>query len=137
MPQVVPMLLVMGGSALGGLGRYLVTIALDGSGFRTGGLPVGVFAVNLLGSFTIALVAALWADRRWVELFVLVGVLGGFTTFSYFSKHTLELLRGGAPGLALGYAGLQVLLCLSAAWLGWLLGAGLTAPVELGDTPPG
>jgi CrcB protein len=46
--------------------------------------------------------------------------MGGFTTFSSFSKQTIDLLRQGFLGPALGYAALSMLLCLFAAWLGVL-----------------
>jgi fluoride exporter len=57
------------------------------------------------------------------RLFVMVGICGGFTTFSSFSLQTLDLLRGGAWLRALLNIGLSVLLCLAAVAVGHLLGA--------------
>jgi CrcB protein len=114
------------GGAIGSAGRYWlsewVAKAVDG------GFPWGTLTVNLLGSLVIGLVAALVAppgriavEPHWVA-FVTVGLCGGFTTFSAFSLQTLMLLRQGAVLQAGLNAMLSVLLCLSAAWLGWTLG---------------
>jgi len=87
------------------------------------GLPVGTWLVNVVGSLVFGFVAALYADREWVRLFVLVGLLGGFTTFSSFSNETLGLLQAGKHGPALAYILLSVLVCVLAAWAGLTLGA--------------
>ena len=79
--------------------------------------------VNVLGSLVFGYIAALYADREWVRLFVLVGVLGGFTTFSSFSNETLGLLQDGKSGTALVYIALSVLVCVGAAWAGLTLGS--------------
>jgi CrcB protein len=78
--------------------------------------------VNVSGSFLIGLLAGSDAARSWlvddVRVFLLVGILGGFTTFSSFSYDTLYLWReSGAPRAALNVA-LNVTLCLFAVWLG-------------------
>ena len=111
------------GGALGSVARYACSTAATrwlGAGF-----PYGTLFVNVAGSFAIGLLAALvsadgqrllGADAR---AFVIVGVLGGFTTFSSFSLETLELARGGALGAAGANVALSVVLCLSGAWLGF------------------
>ena len=90
------MLAVGCGSALGGMARYLVGLALKGvySGF-----PWATLAVNLVGSLVIGIVCGLY-NRTAVEpdnwfLFLAVGLCGGFTTFSTFSKEALAMLSGG------------------------------------------
>jgi fluoride exporter len=89
------------------------------------GFPWGTLLVNVAGSFVIGLLAALvtsdgrpalGADAR---AFVMIGVLGGFTTFSSFSLETLTLARNGALGAAAANAGLSMALCLGAVWLGF------------------
>ncbi len=62
---------------------------------------------------------------EWARLFVMVGVCGGFTTFSSFSLQTLDLMRGDAWSRALANVGLSVLLCLAA------VGAGHAAAAQL------
>jgi fluoride exporter len=116
------------GSALGGVARHWCsTLAAERLGTA---FPWGTLLVNVLGSFVIGLVAALTGpDGRLpvgaqARQFVMVGLCGGYTTFSAFSLQTLDLLRGGE----LGRAGLNVLgsvaLCLLAVWLGQLAGGG-------------
>ena len=115
-------LLVCFGGFLGTGCRY----ALGGWIARRYGetFPVGTLAVNVIGSFAIgAIYAATGPDSRFVvspdvRQFLMIGILGGFTTFSSFSLQTLALLREGELGAALANVGLSVLLCLLAAWAG-------------------
>lgn len=84
--------------------------------------PYGTFAVNLVGCFVIGLFSQL-AEGRGVftaeaRVFILVGVLGGFTTFSAFGNETLNLLRDGEKGLALLNIGAHLICGLAAVWLG-------------------
>jgi CrcB protein len=119
----MPYLWVALGGALGSVARY----AFSGRAVRWLGaeFPYGTLFVNVTGSFTIGLLAALVAsDGRPLlgadaRAFLLVGVLGGFTTFSSFSLETLNLARSGALGPAtLNVAG-SVVLCLAAVSLGF------------------
>ncbi len=113
------------GSALGGLARYwlvLATFPLFGPVF-----PWATVLINVLGSFGIGLFGALTMEGRWavpaeIRAFVMVGLCGGFTTFSAFSLQTLELLQKGRVELALANIGVSVLLCLGAVALGYWLG---------------
>ena len=59
------------------------------------------------------------------QTFLLIGILGGFTTFSAFSYDTMNLIRGGDIALALLNVGAQVLVGLSAVWLGSTLASGI------------
>lgn len=111
------------GGFLGASGRFLVS---EGVQSLTGArFPYGTLAVNVVGSFLLALLAVLMVRSGgstvgW-ELFLLTGVLGAFTTFSTFSHESLLLLR---DGLYWGFAGNvigNVVLCLLAA----LAGSGL------------
>jgi CrcB protein len=117
------------GGALGSVARYAcsgVAVRWLGAGF-----PYGTLFVNVTGSFTIGLLAALvTADGRPslgadARAFLLVGVLGGFTTFSSFSLETLNLARSGALAPAMLNVAGSVVLCLAAvsfgfATAGWL-----------------
>ena len=103
------LLLVMGGGAIGAGARHLTgraTTALFGPGF-----PVGTLAVNLLGGLLMGLLAGVLArtggGEAW-RLFLGVGVLGGFTTFSAFSLDAVTLAERGQLLLAGGYVALSV-----------------------------
>lgn len=91
------LLLVLLGGALGSVARYLVSTWMAG---RFGSaFPWGTFSVNVFGSLLIGLIATL-ADERGsigpqVRVFIVVGVLGGFTTFSSFSLESLRLAENG------------------------------------------
>ncbi len=81
--------IVMLGGAIGAAGRYHL------GGLFARGFPWGTLTVNLIGSFLIAIVAArLAAGDPW-RLFLAVGVLGGFTTFSAFTLETATLIDSG------------------------------------------
>ena len=86
--------------------------------------PYSTFAINVLGSFVIG-VAAVWSDNATVRYFVMVGICGGFTTFSTFSLDTLALIRLGAWQRAAVYVLLSVGLCLAATLAGALSAKGL------------
>jgi CrcB protein len=116
--------LVALGGALGSVLRWALTGAVQrwtGSAF-----PWGTFAVNAAGSLAIGLVAAVALERALVSpaarLFSIVGVLGGFTTFSAFSYETLALLRDGQWLAAAGYAGGSVAVGVLGAFAGYAIG---------------
>ena len=90
--------------------------------------PLGIFLINVSGSTVIGIVAGIVASGRWQvpyawRLFILVGVLGGFTTFSSFSLDTLALIREGHHWQALWNVGGQVGLSLLGVWLGYKVGS--------------
>ncbi len=115
--------------ALGTLARYYVTGLVQRHGKET--FPLGTLVVNVLGCFLIGLVMHLVRehDRFTPEtrVVLVVGLLGGFTTFSAFGYETLELFRGGAVRLAALNAGGNLLLGTAAVWLGAVAGRLLTA----------
>ncbi|MBR0260329.1 MAG: fluoride efflux transporter CrcB [Selenomonadaceae bacterium] len=87
------LLLVFIGGGLGAMSRFLLTTALAG---KLGNFPLGTLAANFFGSLIMGLVVGLLAGRfESVRLFVAVGFLGGFTTFSSFSAETLALIQNG------------------------------------------
>lgn len=115
------LLAIAGGGAIGALLRYGVALSLAG---RTG-FPWATLAVNVSGSLLFGFLA-IWLSERLplaVELraFLLVGVLGAFTTFSTFSWETLALLQEGGFARAGANLFANVVLCLAAAAAGmWL-----------------
>lgn len=110
------------GSALGGIARYWlsgVSAHLFGDAF-----PWGTIIINVVGSFVIGFFGTLTGpDGRLLvapahRQFVMVGLCGGFTTFSSFSLQTLALAQGGdLPRAGLNVV-LSVCLCLVSVWLG-------------------
>jgi CrcB protein len=115
------------GGALGSMARYACSAALVrwlGAGF-----PWWTLFVNVTGSVVIGLLAALvTADGRPLlggdaRAFLLVGLLGGFTTFSSFSLETLELARSTTLAAAAANVVLSVVLCLGGAWAGFAAAA--------------
>ena len=117
-------LLVVGtGGFLGSAARYALS-GLVHHGFPSIAFPVGTLAVNVLGCLIIGVLGGLLETRQLLgptqRLFLLIGVLGGFTTFSTFSYETLGLLHAAEFGKSLlnvlGHVGIG----LFAAWLGYL-----------------
>lgn len=113
-------LLVGMGGALGACARYGVGRLLG-----AGAWPSATFLVNILGGLLMGLLAGWLAARGGNEgarLFLGVGVLGGFTTFSAFSLEIMLLLEKGAVNLAFAYALLSVILSVAALFAGlWLM----------------
>lgn len=117
-------LLVFIGGGLGAVARYL----LQGGVYRVTGasFPYGTIVVNILGCFVIGLLMSSMEERFLaapsLRIFLTIGILGGFTTFSSFSYETMALFREG--DLLMG--GLNVMasmvICLGATWLGLGLG---------------
>ncbi len=107
------------GGAVGATARHLVTVgavALWGEAF-----PWGTLACNLAGSTAIGWLAVS-LEHESAKAFWMIGVLGGFTTFSSFSLQTWRLVEQDAFGLAALYALLSFALCLVGVALGLVLG---------------
>jgi CrcB protein len=85
------------------------------------GFPYHTFAINLLGSFLIGAMFAIPWDRDWLAKAIIVGFLGGFTTFSSFSWETFRLVETGALRTAALYFVLSPLLGVALAWAGYAL----------------
>ena len=117
------------GSALGGLGRYWCSGWIAQHFGET--FPWGTILVNLLGSFVIGFVATLTAPdgRLFVgsetRQFIMLGLCGGFTTFSSFSLQTLNLAQDGEWLRAGANILLSVAACLVAVWLGHIAAGNL------------
>jgi CrcB protein len=113
---------IAAGGALGSVLRYLVSSGVYHWFGRS--FPWGTLSVNVVGSFAIGLLSILLVDKfnvsqEW-RLGIVVGVLGGFTTFSAFSWDTLDLMQQGLMHKALFNVLVSVMLCIGAAWLGML-----------------
>ncbi len=111
--------LVALGGAIGALGRYGVGLAATRA--LEAGLPVGTWAANAIGCIAIGVMVALVPTER-VRLFAVVGVLGGFTTFSAFSAETVGLWTAGRPAWAAANAIGSVAVGLLGVTLGVAIG---------------
>lgn len=122
-------LYIMIGSALGGAGRYWTTGFVSHHFGET--FPWGTLIVNVVGSFIIGFFATITGpDGRFLvsgnaRQFVMVGICGGYTTFSSFSLQTLNLIRDDEWLQAGANAGLSVVLCMFSVWLGHIAAASL------------
>jgi CrcB protein len=100
------LLLIALGGALGTLARYGTHVLAKGAGERLA-FPVATLAVNLLGCFLIGFLQGVlverWPVREEYRLMLIVGFLGGFTTFSTFGWDTAALLREGEVGRGVVY----------------------------------
>jgi fluoride exporter len=117
-------LLIGTGGFIGSVLRYMVS-GLAQTLSQSIAFPYGTLAVNVLGCLCIGFISEL-ADSRAlisaeIRVFLVVGILGGFTTFSAFGNETMNLIRDGETALALMNIGAQVLLSLGAVWLGYTL----------------
>jgi len=116
-------LIVFLGAGIGGALRHGVNVGaarLFGYGF-----PFGTFIVNVAGSFLMGLLAGYFAFRpgiaQHMRLFLITGILGGFTTFSAFSLDTALMVERHSYGMAAGYAVGSVAACVSALFFGLAL----------------
>lgn len=110
------------GSFLGGAGRYLVSLAMKG---LNKGFPLATLAVNLVGCFLIGLLWGVFSKNgtegsNWA-LFLTMGVCGGFTTFSTFSKEALVMLQGGNLWGFVGYVAFSVVVGIAFVAFGYFL----------------
>ena len=117
-------LMVGAGGLLGAVLRYLVATWVQGAA-GSGGFPYGTLAVNAAGCLVIGLVAG-YAEARQplsahAQAFLIVGVLGGFTTFSAFGIDTVRLVRDGAYLAGAANVVLQVAVGLAAVAAGLIL----------------
>lgn len=123
--QLLNYLAIALGGAIGACLRFAISewmLHLFGRAF-----PFGTLLVNILGSFVIGLLYGLLlseqiAPNPW-RIFIGIGILGAFTTFSTFSMDTVLLLQQGDWLKAVANVVLNVVLCLTLAWLGLKLGS--------------
>lgn len=118
------LLAIAAGGALGSVLRFLMSTwvySLLGRGFPYGTLVVNIIGSLLMGLLTVLLIERMSLGPEW-RAALLIGVLGGFTTFSSFSIETLNLIETGAYAKAFANAVLSVMLCVAAAWAGVVVG---------------
>jgi CrcB protein len=110
------------GGALGASARFLLSTLF----FVPGQFPWPTLVINIAGSLGIGLLWGLYGQHAWFESWgrylLVVGLLGGFTTFSAFSLETVGLIEGGRTTAAMAYVVSSLISCVAAAWLGQRLG---------------
>jgi CrcB protein len=122
---------IAAGGALGSVARYACSSLIAGWFGQT--FPLGTLVINVLGSFVIGFFAGLTGpDGRMmvsgdIRQFVMVGICGGYTTFSSFSYQTLTLAQDGEYVRAGVNVVASVVLCLAAVWLGFVSAAAINA----------
>jgi len=114
------------GGFLGAIGRYGLSGLIHRQIPHTV-FPYGTIAVNLLGCLGIGVVAGLAESRQMFDAelrtFVLIGILGGFTTFSTFGNETFQMIRDEQYLRATTNVGVQVILGLMLVWIGYAITA--------------
>jgi CrcB protein len=116
------LLFIAMGGAMGAVLRYLVSTGVYSVAGRN--FPYGTLVVNVAGSFVIGLIYMTAIERlspEWRAILI-IGFLGAFTTFSTFSYETFDLIVKGAQTKALMNILLNVMICLVATWVGFVLG---------------
>lgn len=117
-------LLIGLGGGLGSILRYLLSGLLQ-SGAGATDVPVGTLGVNLLGCVAIGVLSQLDESRGALDAetrgFLVIGLLGGFTTFSTFANETFSALRDNDMLIAAGNVVLSISVGLAAVWLGRVL----------------
>lgn len=133
--MIVACLLVALGSALGGVARFgLAAFVAELLGPQ---FPWGTILINIIGSFVIGFFATFTGPGGRavasfsLRAFVMVGICGGFTTFSSFSLQTLDLMRESRILQAGGNIALSLVACLFAVWAGHALASALNPPPRL------
>jgi len=120
--QLSALIAVMLGGSLGALSRYLLSLGVQ-RWIKPEFLPTGTMVVNLIGCFLIGLLAALFEQKSWgngwPRIFLFVGFLGSFTTFSTYTLDTFLLLKSDQFMGAFLNMGLQIILGLALAITGW------------------
>ena len=131
--QLLMQYLVIGlGGALGSMLRFGLGSLIDTNVQKTGHIfPWGTIVVNITGCFVIGFIYTISSVEGRILLstytrsFIMIGILGGYTTFSSFSLQTLLLAQGGHWGSAAANVLLSVVLCLVGVWLGAALAGSL------------
>ena len=117
-------LAIAAGGAVGSVLRFWMSTWVHSFAGRS--FPYGTLTVNILGCLAMGFLFVLFVDRlsdnAVLRAGILIGVLGGFTTFSSFSIETLNLIEQGAWLKAVVNMTGSLLLCVSATWVGVMLG---------------
>jgi CrcB protein len=121
MPVIVGVAL---GGALGASARYALDRAIEQRSFSI--FPWATFTINVTGCFLIGIITAALVDRHhlpaWLRVGLVLGVIGGYTTFSTFAQETLTLFDAHDAAVALAYAAGSIVVGIAAVYAGELVG---------------
>ena len=112
--NLVNILYVAAGGALGSVIRYVVSIAVP----KWQMMPIATISVNIIGSLLIGIIIGVTPKTHPTHLIAAIGFCGGFTTFSTFSLETVKMLEDGYNTQALLYIIISMATCLGATILG-------------------
>ncbi len=119
------------GGFVGSAARYALSMWVTSRLAAGASFPWGTFAVNVLGAVAIGIIMGTVMERgdlpERARLLLVVGVLGGFTTFSAFSSETFTLLRAGETPIAVAYVVASVAASLLAVWAGYAAARAIVA----------
>jgi len=119
---LIILLNVAGGGAIGAILRYLITNYYK---FYFPNFPIGTLFVNFVGSFIIGILVHSLEKQGtnivFIKHFIIIGLLGSFTTFSAFSLETIQLINDKKIFLSLIYIFLSIFLCILGAFFGYLI----------------
>ena len=117
-------LAVAAGGALGAVARYALDRAIEQRSFAV--FPWSTFAINVSGCLAIGFLIAALVDRHraplWLRTGLVMGLVGGYTTFSTFAQEALDLVEEGRLGLSVAYAAGSVAVGVAAVFVGLRLG---------------
>jgi len=117
------------GGALGAVGRYVVSVLM--LQWISSNIPLGTLVVNVVGSFVLGLVyecgTLVWQSSNEFKAFLIVGILGGFTTFSTFSLEIVVLFQKGEIGAGVLYAVGSLVLAVLGLTMGIIFGRSIFA----------
>ena len=124
--EILATAMIFVGGGTGTLGRYAVAVALRSVGLPSpGGFPLGTLFVNIVGSLAIGILAQAiingWSISEQLRITLLIGVLGGFTTFSSFGLEAVQMWSDGLHWRAIAYVLASNIFGLAAAGLGIML----------------
>lgn len=117
------LLIIGSGGFIGSIARYLVSQLNLSVNFHS--IPVGTLAVNIIGCFVIGFLTGV-ADKSMIlttewRLFLMVGICGGFTTFSAFANENLMLMHNGQVAVVILYTALSIFIGFLAVYLGYVI----------------
>ena len=118
--MIKSILLIGTGSCLGGILRFFISFLFKNIKFI--GIPIGIFIVNIIGCFLIGAFFSYFREKitdNDISIFLMTGVLGGFTTFSSFSLEVLQLFQGNEPLKAVFYMFGTAIIGILACFLGY------------------
>ncbi|MDP6784460.1 MAG: fluoride efflux transporter CrcB [Alphaproteobacteria bacterium] len=117
---MIQLIYVASGGAVGAVLRYLTSNFYK---FYFPNFPIGTLFINFIGSFIIGILASNLESRGTsyilIKYFLIIGILGSFTTFSTFSLETIQLVNDKKLFLSLVYIFLSISLCIFGAFFGF------------------